>query len=223
MSDANFASLNSSLLARKGGARPAMRPQSALVGGQMPAEGIEDLGWNDMGEEPEPPREADVLQLTPSPANPATAAEAREIDHEAKDQLGVGSDEPEAAVRQAEAPAPQSRSEESQPGDDTADETPAEPAVRRQQAEIAQRMGAEIERAAPPARRSALARGKRAAFTLRLDGDRHLKLRLACTVRNRSAQQIVTEALDALLGTMPELDNLAAQIERPAGNMGNNR
>jgi hypothetical protein len=57
-------------------------------------------------------------------------------------------------------------------------------------------------------------RGKRAAFTLRLDPDRHLKLRLACTIRNRSAQQIVTEALDALLGGMPDIDKLAAQVER---------
>lgn len=30
MSEANFASLNQSLLARKGGAKPAMRPQSDI-------------------------------------------------------------------------------------------------------------------------------------------------------------------------------------------------
>ena len=38
-----FASLSSGLLARKGAAQPAMRPQG--FGGQ----GFEDLGWNDMG------------------------------------------------------------------------------------------------------------------------------------------------------------------------------
>src|SRR3546814_3835404 len=52
---------------------------------------------------------------------------------------------------------------------------------------------------------------KRAAFTLRLDAQRHLKLRLASTISNRSAQQIVTEALDALLA---EIDDLDSQIGR---------
>ena len=64
------------------------------------------------------------------------------------------------------------------------------------------------------ARRSALDDGRRAAFTLRLDSHRHLKLRLACTVRNRSAQQIVTEALDRLIDAMPEIESLAAQVKR---------
>src|SRR3954471_8066360 len=43
-----FASLSSGLLARKGAARPAMRPQGFAQG----ANGLEDLGWNDMGFEP---------------------------------------------------------------------------------------------------------------------------------------------------------------------------
>ncbi|WP_338445413.1 hypothetical protein V5F89_09505 [Pelagerythrobacter marensis] len=204
MSDANFASLNSSLLARKGGARPAMRPQSALIAGQAAtAERIEDLGWNDMGPDGgEEPREADVLQLTPAPANPATAAEAREIDHEAKDQLGTPEPADAGTIDGERGPAPK-------------DPAPVESPVRKQQDEAARRLGAEIERSDGPApRRSALARGKRAAFTLRLDAERHLKLRLACTLRNRSAQQIVTEALDAMLVAMPELDDLAARIER---------
>ena len=46
-----FASLSSGLLARKGAARPAMRPQGF---GQM-GSGLEDLGWNDMGFEPPRP------------------------------------------------------------------------------------------------------------------------------------------------------------------------
>ena len=53
MSDANFASLSSTLLARKGGAKPAMRPQSGILGpvdGKEAAASLEDLGWNDMGE-----------------------------------------------------------------------------------------------------------------------------------------------------------------------------
>lgn len=184
MSDASFASLNSTLLARKGGARPAMRPQSALITGQDTAapDTADDLGWNDMGAVEERPREAEILKLTPAPANPATAAEARKIDHTAHGQLdGVA---------------------------------PPEPPVREQRAVLAERVAAPAEHRGGGTRRSAIERGKRAAFTLRLDADRHLKLRLACTVRNRSAQQIVTEALDALLAGMPELDSLAAQIER---------
>ena len=34
-------------------------------------------------------------------------------------------------------------------------------------------------------------------------------LRLACAVSGRSAQQLVTDALDAFLETMPELDSMA--------------
>mgnify|MGYP003113820378 CR=1 FL=1 len=61
-------------------------------------------------------------------------------------------------------------------------------------------------------RRRAVEQGRRAAFTLRLDAERHLRLKLAGTIRGESAQQIVTEALDRLLADIPELDALAAQI-----------
>jgi hypothetical protein len=54
----------------------------------------------------------------------------------------------------------------------------------------------------------------KAAFTLRLDPERHFKLRLACAVGGRSAQQIVTDALDQLLAAMPELDTLANKAKR---------
>src|ERR1700741_2168830 len=49
-----FASLSSGLLARKGAARPAMRPQGF---GQV-GHSLEDLGWNDMGFEPPKPTQA---------------------------------------------------------------------------------------------------------------------------------------------------------------------
>jgi hypothetical protein len=54
----------------------------------------------------------------------------------------------------------------------------------------------------------------KAAFTLRLDPERHLKLRLACAVDGRSAQMLVTQALDKLLAEMPELDTLAQKAKR---------
>ena len=59
-------------------------------------------------------------------------------------------------------------------------------------------------------------RGK-AAFTLRLDEQRHLKLRLATAVQNRSAQRVVTEALDNYLNALPELDTLAQQVPARQG------
>jgi hypothetical protein len=56
----------------------------------------------------------------------------------------------------------------------------------------------------------------KAAFTLRLDPDRHLKLRLACAVSGQSAQVLVTQAVDQLLASMPQLDTLA-QKAKPRG------
>ncbi len=50
---------------------------------------------------------------------------------------------------------------------------------------------------------------EKVAFTLRLDKDRHLRLRLASAVRNESAQKLVTAALDAFLDSIPEVDELA--------------
>lgn len=54
--------------------------------------------------------------------------------------------------------------------------------------------------------------GRKAAFTLRLDADRHLKLRLACAITGRSAQQIVAQALDDLINDLPEIDRLTQQL-----------
>ncbi|MCB2078672.1 MAG: hypothetical protein KDE55_13370 [Novosphingobium sp.] len=63
-------------------------------------------------------------------------------------------------------------------------------------------------------RRSALEQGRRAAFTLRLDAERHLRLRLASTLASKSAQQLVTEALDRMLAEMPDVDVLAQQVRK---------
>jgi predicted HicB family RNase H-like nuclease len=70
-----------------------------------------------------------------------------------------------------------------------------------------------VARRAPRARSAPGSKAK-AAFTLRLDPERHLKLRLACAVDGRSAQQLVTDALDQLLDRMPELDSMAAKAKR---------
>lgn len=63
----------------------------------------------------------------------------------------------------------------------------------------------------------ALAPGRKAAFTLRLEAERHLKLRLACAVTGRSAQQIVTQALDDFIDTLPEIDRLTQQLPQMRG------
>lgn len=230
-----LASLNSSLLARKGGARPAMRSQH--IQPYMPLgvddaddpNHLEDLGWNDMGDHAVQAH-SETLQLTPAPINPETAAEARAEDELAAAQLaqhahrgGIGGINADLSALE---------------------DAPAKPPVLLQQEEIAIRMDASYEaepenedlpswaeqmdkdtsetvleikqprRGKSRARRSALNDGRRAAFTLRLDAERHLKLRLACTVRNSSAQQIVTEALDEFIDSMVEINLLAAQVKR---------
>jgi hypothetical protein len=68
------------------------------------------------------------------------------------------------------------------------------PPVVAQQAALAASFASETARA----RAAAGAHGK-SAFTLRLDEARHLRLRLMGAHRHRSAQSLVTEALDRLL------------------------
>jgi hypothetical protein len=191
-----LASLSGSLLARKGAARPAMRPQMQHFPRieTQAAVALEDLGWNDMGEPEEPRHVADILPLTPAPKSPEAVAETEQDDRKAAEQLA------ENARQIAETGAL---------------EPPARPEVVLQQEALSVRIQEAMPRKANRiARRSALAEGRRAAFTLRLDAERHLQLRLASTIHGRSAQQIVTEALDALLDTIPELNTLAAQVKR---------
>ncbi len=69
------------------------------------------------------------------------------------------------------------------------------------------------EEAAPPRpkrrpRGTALKHGRKAAFTLRLDAERHQRLRQACSLDERSAQALVTDALDRLLAEIPEIEAL---------------
>src|SRR5436305_9151166 len=72
-----FASLSSGLLARKGAARPAMRPQ-----GFGPHNGFEDLGWNDMGADVHGEYEDELPEHVPSSIaalTPAPKAAPQEI------------------------------------------------------------------------------------------------------------------------------------------------
>ena len=201
-----------------------MRPQGF---GQVGA-GLEDLGWNDMGFEPpkpansaEPDAEHDgfgeVIQ-----AHPHNLAGLSPVDSPVHDQ-------------QAEIAGRLSSYTPDDSGDDEIDETaelydpdaeelngaeaPAQkpkPAVPVAKVEIAPAAKAEP---APVARRQrkprsvAGAKGK-AAFTLRLDPERHLRLRLACAISSRSAQMLVTQSLDDLLASVPELEAMAEKAKR---------
>ncbi|WP_404339894.1 hypothetical protein AB2M62_10215 [Sphingomonas sp. MMS12-HWE2-04] len=180
-----LASLSSGLLARKGQARPAMRPQGFV--GMTAGASLDDLGWNDMGEA------AHAQQFVPAPSpviapvedmgsllatKPAVLRQREVLDEQ------IARVEPEPVAEVAPQPAPVS--------------TPVvtalpEHALKRVVAQVA-------------------AKKSKAAFTLRLDPERHLKLRLASAVTGRSAQQIVTTALDAFLESIGEVDALARQI-----------
>jgi hypothetical protein len=207
-----MASLGSSLLARKGGAKPAMRPQLAGFAGMSStaaAQNLEDLGWNDMGEDDEETQghSGEILQLTPAPHNPVAEAETdgaspRPLVRSMHDELAarLSSAEPDHLIEKVARPVPERKTEKPAP---PKAERPAEP-------EQAPR----FDEAPARSPRQGLRSSRRAAFTLRLDAKRHLKLRLASTVRNRSAQQLVTEALDRFLNDIPEIESLAAQLQR---------
>ncbi len=187
------ASLSSSLLARKGQARPAMRPQGFV--GMNPATAQDDLGWNDMGDEnahapqPKPQVLRQIEQLDerfsqPAPAPvPVTRPRVPALPPVVEE---AAAPQPEPVQIAVPAPTPVAQ----------------RPAIAPAAAE---RMAREV------------AKKPKAAFTLRLDNDRHLRLRLASAVTNRSAQQIVTEALDVFLESLTEVEALARQVG-PGGN-----
>jgi hypothetical protein len=175
----SFASLSSGLLARKGAAKPAMRPQG--FGGF--GSNLEDLGWNDMGQDDEPePAPRPMAALTPSPTRlapePAVVVQQRVL------QESFPAGEPIAS--EPVAPGPE-----------------AAPAISTLNL---------------PRRRGEVKTGNsKAAFTLRLDPERHLKLRLACALGRQSAQQLVTGALDQYLNSLPELEALADRLSAEPG------
>lgn len=193
MNNRPVASLTPTLLARKGAARPAMRPQLQPLRAfqDNAARQLEDLGWNDMG------------------ANDADANDVGTNHPDARHMAAVAGTPP-----RAESPAPAAPVEAKpvaevvalNPASEPVPHVPPVPEVVRQQEAAAVRL-------AKP-RRSALSEGRRAAFTLRLDAERHLKLRLASVTRNRSAQQLVTEALDRLIAELPEVEELAAKVRK---------
>jgi hypothetical protein len=200
-----IASLSSGLLARKGAARPAMRPQGF---GQVTGN-LEDLGWNDMGFEPPKPAAA--------PRDEAHDGFGEEIDEfpRAVHPTGLTPVGSPVHSQQAEIEDRLNVDDSDEESDETAEHhvSEAQPESLPVVAPVAVRAAESAPKRAPKSRAAPGSKAK-AAFTLRLDSQRHLKLRLACAVGGRSAQQIVTDALDQLLAAMPELDTLAHKAKR---------
>jgi hypothetical protein len=230
-----MASLSSGLLARKGAARPAMRrPVPGVSGGAALAQ--DDLGWNDMGYDvnPDPTTPMDYEHDTGynplANAVPEAKPEVKQQQERIAEQLNIPVEEevyaeemhaeemhaeeifaePVAAI----APVEQFPEIASFEQEDVEAEFPAPPSIQEQMQNqkplLVKTKSVATKR--PAAKRAAPGLKSKSAFTLRLDGDRHLKLRLACAVRHRSAQQLVTEALDAFIDSLPEVNQLASQL-----------
>jgi hypothetical protein len=199
-----LASLSSGLLARKGAARPAMKPQGF---GQMGGGNLEDLGWNDMGFDPPKPAAAPVRDET----HDAFGDDV--VEHPRAHATGLTPVASPVHTQQAEIAHRFNGDEAEEEFDESAalydsDEHAEPAAVTPPVAAVAS-----APRRAPTPRSARGSKGK-AAFTLRLDPERHLKLRLACAVDGRSAQQIVTDAVDQFLAAVPELEALAQKAKR---------
>lgn len=189
-----FASLSSGLLARKGQAKPAMRPQGFVGMSPVPSD---DLGWNDMG------YDGGYDGMPPMEAVPAPFQASAQVPMQADVPPVVRQREMLGERFSASEPAAEA---EAEPIFETAPEPIAEVAppvaVRPVSDGTLKRIGRETK----------AKKGAKAAFTLRLDTDRHLRLRLASAVTNRSAQNIVSDALDAYLGALSELDALVERL-----------
>lgn len=203
----SYASLSGNLLARKGGAKPAMRPRP-LSAPQM----LDDLGWDDMGDPVENSSEhvpSSIAALTPAPRAPVATREEPAPVHVQQQALAERYSPaepsepaplPQAVVAALRAPAPAPTPAPSAPAPAPAPAAAHAPAPKR---------------GTKP--RESSDGGKKAAFTLRLDADRHLRLRLASAVTGRSSQQLVTAALDSFLETLPELGAMAQHAPTRAG------
>jgi hypothetical protein len=190
-----------------------MRPQGFSQG----SNGLEDLGWNDMGFEP--PRPADAER---DESHDAFGEDV--VEHPRAHPTGLTPVGSPVHDQQAEIVERFSEADADDGSEDEMDETaelyqpeaevaPAPTPVLAKPVVDSLRVAVSAPRHAPRPRSAPGSKAK-AAFTLRLDPNRHLKLRLACAVDGRSAQQLVTDALDQLLERMPEVDGLAAKAKR---------
>ncbi len=215
MADAKpIASLSAGLLARKGAARPAMRRQLPIGGfGQAAVAHHDDLGWNDMGYDVDPvtpgadtPRAFDH-GLTPMGRDDAAGLSHREMESALdRHPAEVAPIVPKVAVP---GPVASPAIEQRQAIEASLNVTPLpEPAPTHQPLPTHQPMSTADS---APVRRLAVPRAPRVkpgtrgcyAFTLRLDPERHMRLRLAAATHNLSAQQLLVQLLDQHLAKNP--------------------
>lgn len=208
-----LASLSAGLLARKGGARPAMRRQP-LGSGPAPtnAVGYDDLGWNDMGYDVDPDQSGEPARMLDLKPLLTGSVPAHNVEAEHAVDESVGHELTDAVA------------EDYATEDYGADAFEAEahevPEIVRQQESLIDRVAAvarKVEaRPVPKPKKEkaprALRAREKAAFTLRLDAERHLRLRLASAVTNRSSQVILTDLLDEYLSSLPEIDAMASRL-----------
>lgn len=237
MSDSGFASLGPTLLARKGGAKPAMRPQLPVLSdaaevAKLADEQLEDLGWNDMGEDGAEragegaqddrvvvPIDRDALfDAQAAAASPIVRRQQRRLEERVlADAVMTGPEEtPEddaPVFGDAEYSAHDYEDHAGYAAEDALFDESGTEGEGSEEVQISGEIAIAALPAAPKAQPAA-ARTRRAAFTLRLDPERHLKLRLAATMKGISAQALVTEALDAMLAEFDELDVIAAHLQR---------
>lgn len=152
------ASLTGALLARRGGARPAMRRQP-IVNMTTDAHHGDDLGWNDLGDR------------------------------------SAGTNVP---------PLPE-------PMHDVSNSTPADQFLLARQVTPADTRSRAKKQPPPPADME-----HKVAFTLRIDAERHLRLRLLSALSKRSAQRLLTEALDYMIAQSEALNALMERMESSA-------
>ncbi len=164
------ASLTSGLLARRGGARPAMRRQP-IINMHSTGNPHEDLGWNDMGEESKVADAVSPMAMAESvPIHPQVETKSGEPDSSIAKQIDI------LAERMA---------------------TRSSKQAARDKVRPASLAGTE----------------RRVAFTLRIDAERHLRLRLLSALTNRSAQRLLIEALDSMIMQNEALGLLVEQVE----------
>lgn len=243
MSEPGFASLGPTLLARKGGAKPAMRPQVApLVADEaelaaLAEDQLEDLGWNDMGDSDSEGSGADIVPINAdvsaddfvagafSEGGPIVRRQQRRLEERVlADAVMTGPEDDDTEYDEADEPVYGAAFDEDEDyeGEDEGEAEGAgyaalAPAPRPAPVVTAPApapASASAKRPLRAARMPAAQAGRRAAFTLRLDADRHLKLRLAATMQGVSAQALVTEALDRLLAEYDDLDVIANHLKR---------
>jgi hypothetical protein len=208
-----LASLSAGLLARKGGARPAMRRQP-LGSGPAPtnAVGYDDLGWNDMGYDVDPDQSGEPVRMLDLKPLLTGSVLAHNVEAEQALEDSVGHELTDAVAEDYAA--------EDYGADAFEAEAHEIPEIVRQQESLIDRVAAvarkvEARPEAKPKKEKApraLRAREKAAFTLRLDAERHLRLRLASAVTNRSSQVILTDLLDEYLTTLPEIDAMASRL-----------